>query len=147
MKLEWTAPPPEAFHQGGTLFYMEVAAALREHPGEWAVIPREFATPNSAKNGAATIRTGRNRAMPKGEFEAVAHERVVYARYVGEKEDDEEGTGPGASVVPIGGPVVEKYDPVKVREWAQSVGIEVSKHGRLPQSLIQKYEDAQKAEQ
>ncbi|RPF30377.1 Lsr2 family protein [Streptomyces sp. TLI_185] len=33
-------------------------------------------------------------------------------------------------------------DPVKVREWAQSQGIEVNARGRVPRDVIEKYQAA-----
>ncbi|WP_043686724.1 histone-like nucleoid-structuring protein Lsr2 [Streptomyces xylophagus] len=32
-------------------------------------------------------------------------------------------------------------DPIKVREWAKSQGIEVNARGRVPRDVIEKYED------
>ena len=32
-------------------------------------------------------------------------------------------------------------DPIKVREWAKSQGIEVNVRGRVPRDVIEKYED------
>lgn len=132
MKLEWTTPPPAAFYRGGNTFYTEVADLLRDRPGQWALVPRDFASVESAKNAAATIRAGRNKAMPPGEFEAVADGKTVYCRYRG---------GKGGDVVAIGG----RHDPATVRAWAAKEGIVVGSQGRLPQSIIQKYEDAHKA--
>ncbi|MEV0220377.1 Lsr2 family protein [Streptomyces sp. NPDC050704] len=38
---------------------------------------------------------------------------------------------------PAGGP-----DPIKVREWAKSQGIEINARGRVPRNVIEKYEAA-----
>jgi hypothetical protein len=67
--------------------HYKAAAALRERPGEWAMV-RTAATSNAARSAASQIREGRLTAYrPAGEFDAtsrtVGGEFRVYARYVG----------------------------------------------------------------
>lgn len=82
--IDFMGPPPQATTGSR---HAEIAAALKQRPGEWAVVRR---TDTANKSGAAAqaIRSGRLRAYaPTGAYEAVARtvdgEHRVYARYVG----------------------------------------------------------------
>jgi hypothetical protein len=55
-----------------------IAAALREQPGRWAMLP------DLPVSHTASISSGVNAAYrPAGEFEAVSRNGVLYARYQG----------------------------------------------------------------
>lgn len=140
MELVWKKPPPEAFVAQPNGFYALLATALREQPGEWAELPREYASSDSAKSAAANIRNGRVQALAKGQFEAVAHDKKIYARYVGHLVEESPDEAEAKVVQPSPTPT---HDPVKVRQWASEQGIEVSKHGRLPDGLLRQYAAAQ----
>jgi len=135
MDLEWKEPPPEALKpQLAAGFYGKVAVELRKRPEEWALVPREFASEESAKSAAMNIRNGRMVSMPRGHYEAVTSGRQLYVRYVGPK--GAETNSPRTDTRP------DSADPVKVRKWAAEQGIEVSRHGRLPDALVQQYVEA-----
>jgi hypothetical protein len=167
MDLEWGAPPPEAMLPprvaGG--FYGTLAKMLRERPNEWAVMPREYASVESARSAAANIRNGRVRAMPAGHFEVAVHEKTLWIRY------DEEGAKKAeaeAAEKPAEEPAAprqrpeqrraggrpryeddgsadeddRKAYPARVRAWATLNRIEVPKHGRLPNELMERYSAA-----
>jgi hypothetical protein len=142
LELKWGAPPAEALANPtqSNSFYVQVAAALRANPNEWAQVPREFASEDSAKNTATRIRQGRMASMPKGEFEAVSHGKDLWVRHTPPAED--EGEGNGGSVHPFKRPPAapSTTDASKVREWARSKGMDVPKHGRLSQELIDAYD-------
>lgn len=88
MSLRWEGPPPEVRANRATYKtkWAAIAATLRQHPGEWAVIEAK-ATHNAASSTANAIRSGVYRDMTRGEFEAASRavdgEYRVYARYVG----------------------------------------------------------------
>lgn len=70
--------------------HLEAAAALRERPGEWAVI-KTTPTSQAARSAATHIRTGLLAAYrPARSFEATSRtvegEHRVYARFVGQPE-------------------------------------------------------------
>ncbi|MEU6441370.1 hypothetical protein [Streptomyces sp. NPDC047046] len=76
-----------------TVAAVEIAAQLRARPGEWALIRTKTGdtkrAQSAAQSYARTIRTGRLRAYPVGQFEARARTAEsgvthVYARYVGD---------------------------------------------------------------
>lgn len=60
----------------------EVAAALQERPGMWAVWPVALSG-RRLHNKASQINSGRVAGMPPGEFEARVSEGVLYVRYIG----------------------------------------------------------------
>lgn len=140
LELKWGAPPAEALANPtqSNSFYVQVASALRAKPGEWAQVPREFASEDSAKNTATRIRQGRMASMPKGQFEAVSHDKNLWVKYTPPAEGEGEGNG-GGSVHPFKRSAGAS-EAAKVREWARSKGMDVPKHGRLPQELIDAYD-------
>lgn len=84
-------------------------------------------------------------SMPKGHFEAISHEKDLWVRAV-PVEDQPEGDDKGqGSVHPIRRTAPASPSSgvaAKIREWAAGQGIEVAKHGRLPQDLIDQYDEA-----
>lgn len=84
----WEEPPADGRgpRQAGHL--EPFAAALRDHPGQWARYPVAL-TEKSTSNAAVRIKTGSALSFgPAGAFEAVTRNvdgtRVLYVRYVGE---------------------------------------------------------------
>ena len=85
--LEWREPPTVS--SGGKPAKIALAAiALREHPGQWALITGDSGLSN--RTYASYIKTARITAWrPAGSFDAVSRKRPdgqfdIYARYVGE---------------------------------------------------------------
>lgn len=138
----WEDPPETALAKQARGRYKEFAAVLREHPKQWARLPGEKKTPESAKATALNIRAGRMTVFPKGEFEVVTEDVKIWVRYVGEDEQAPalpQQPGERASAVDA-----DSGRGAMVRQWARSQGIEVADRGRLPQSLIDSF-DAAKA--
>lgn len=137
--MQWEEPPAAALAkqpgEGG--FYGKVAAALRERPGVWAKVPRDYASEDSAKNTRSRLHSGRMAGVPKGEFEAVCHGKSIWMRAV--KRDGTEGSVHPIRQAPTAPPSGEA---ALIRKWAQEQGRAVPKHGRLPQELIDAYEEA-----
>lgn len=52
-------------------------------PGKWFVIDPPYNTPSSAASTAHDIRTGRNRALPKGLWDAASRECDLYVKFLG----------------------------------------------------------------
>ncbi|WP_405018149.1 hypothetical protein OHV05_15280 [Kitasatospora sp. NBC_00070] len=86
--VEFLGPPPPAETKHG-----RIAAALRDRPGEWAVVQR-VASIGRAASAAQAIRSAKLAAYgPPGAFQAVARtvqnghvvEHRVYARFVGQR--------------------------------------------------------------
>lgn len=80
-------PPADARTTKRGHDHFKAAAALRERPGEWALI-RTTSTSQAARSAAHQIREGRiNAYLPAGDFDAVsrsaAGEFRVFARFVG----------------------------------------------------------------
>lgn len=137
IRLQFEDPPAEAITGNkGSTFYREVAEALREAPGKWALLPREYGSENSAKSSAANIRRGRIQAMPEGQYEAVVKGSKIWVRYVG-------GGGEHADPTP-GQPVDLDAYPVRVRAWAAANGVDVPSRGRISGDVIRQYEEATK---
>jgi hypothetical protein len=149
LNLKWSEPPAEALANPtqSNSFYVQVAAALRAKPGEWAQIPREFASEDSAKNTATRIRQGRMASMPKGQYEAVSHKKELWIRYV----EPAEGT---PVEEPQQGPRLVSSQTARaardtnsvaaqIRAWAKNNGWpDLPNHGRLPQDAIAAYHEA-----
>jgi hypothetical protein len=137
MRLQFAEPPVEALQGNrGSSFYREVAEALREAPGKWAILPRDYSSENSAQSAAQNIRRGKIQAMPEGQYEAVLDKsaKKIYVRYVG-------NGGEHADPTP-GQPVDLDSYPVRVRTWAAANGIEVPSRGRISSEVIRQYEEA-----
>lgn len=87
-ELTWEEPPGTgAWAAGIRGKHAQVAAQLKEHPGQWAKIP-VTGGPVTARNMAYQIRKGEMAAYkPPGAFEAVSRtvdgQTCLYARYVG----------------------------------------------------------------
>jgi len=79
MKIEWVDELPAIDRGRARGKYQEFFDALRERPGQWAIMPVE--TPRSST--AAQIRRGTYRGSAPGEFEASHRGGCTYVRYVG----------------------------------------------------------------
>lgn len=141
MEILWEEPPAEAEDSGKRSRYREFAAALRAHPGRWAVLPTTSKTVSSAKNTATNIRLGKVSGFtPRGAFETKTHETKIYVRCV-------EGAPPADQPEgdPEEQPVLSTVEAdhgrgAMIRSWARSVGIDVPERGRLAQSIVSQYE-------
>lgn len=136
MELEWEEPPVEAFTNNPSGFYSLLAQALREKPGEWAIVPRKFATSSSAQATAGNIRRGKVGAMPKGKYEAVASDTKIWVRYVGDG-----SPAPDSGDEPTTARQRSEF-PARVRAWAREQGETMPDRGRLPDELVTRYEQA-----
>jgi hypothetical protein len=144
MEIEWEDPPEQVVlrARGAGGKYLEWAIALREEPGRWAVLPSD--TPRSEKTGsttAALIRRGKMKAFAGGRYDAVAEGAKIWVRYVGPLEEPDPGEGEGeGEPTPAAAPAVRNGpDPVAVRKWAHTIGLEVPAKGRLPSELVERY--------
>lgn len=88
VKLTWEEPPPINQAHGGSMVYDGITSALRERPGEWAII-KEFPRAH-AKRGwslSSRINRGKGTTWDTGFYEAAARtvDDVVrvYVRYTG----------------------------------------------------------------
>jgi hypothetical protein len=90
-EIEWEEPPPATGkYYGNVGKYVAIANALKNRPGEWAIVSRE-----TQGNLASIIKKGKVRGFaPAGSFEAVSRINpdntsrsnprcTVYARYIG----------------------------------------------------------------
>jgi hypothetical protein len=80
--IQWSEPPLDS--RGGGRRHRPIAEALKNKPGEWAMIGTY---PNARSSGqiAYAIRQASLVAYrPAGAFEAVGRRGQVFARYVGE---------------------------------------------------------------
>lgn len=85
-------PPAPRGGRNPSELNLDIAARLKEKPGEWAHV-RTRTTATRAASMAHHIRVGTSPCFrPKGAFEAAARlvgdEHRVYARYVGERGED-----------------------------------------------------------
>lgn len=71
-------PPSAVGKSWGTVPHALIAAALKEQPGRWAMLP-DFSIGNSAVIRGGTVGVYR----PAGSFESIIRDGAVYARYVG----------------------------------------------------------------
>lgn len=145
LELKWGEPPAEALANPtqSNSFYVQVAAALRAKSGQWAELPREFASEDSAKNTATRIRTGRMASMPKGEFEAVAYEKTLWMRHVSGGVDESEQPPAGPRLVSPRPARDSTNVSAQIRAWAKGNGFpDLPAHGRLPQGVIEAYRTA-----
>jgi len=84
MPIEFREPPRAKGGRAALMDHGEVAAALRAHPGEWALIA------TASSDLAQSVKHARRKAYaPAGSFEATTRARSdgrfdVYARFVGE---------------------------------------------------------------
>lgn len=90
--LVWEEPPDKGVSK--QVWHKDVARELEANPGRWARVG-SYATSNSASAVALQIRQGKISAYePPGAFEAAARtvnsEPRVYARYLGDPEDEDE---------------------------------------------------------
>jgi hypothetical protein len=69
--------------------WKNITAQLKAKPGDWAIIEAEGAkgTNSAAQATSRNIRNGRIKGIKAGEFDAVTRGSVVYARYIGKKND------------------------------------------------------------
>jgi hypothetical protein len=82
-EIEWEDPPDAILNRERRGKYDDFADALRERPQQWAVAPFER-TIKGADSLVNSIRHGKMRTFPKGEFEAVCdrHTGKVWVRYI-----------------------------------------------------------------
>lgn len=90
-EVKWTeGPPPPAAGRPGGLDYEDLAAQLREQPGDWAAVDADALTRRQLQQVATRINRGDIIAFqPKGAFEALtrslADDRAtLFVRFVGE---------------------------------------------------------------
>jgi hypothetical protein len=123
--------------------YDEFAAAVRERPNEWAVLPGQKATVDSAKGTAMNIRQGRMKAfMPKGKWDAVVDGTTIYVRYTGEATASTGGEDVQQEQVTVEGG--KKVEASVIRAWARENGFsDLPERGRLPGNVIAAFEEAQ----
>lgn len=82
----WQDPPASAVDGRRSTSHEHLADALRDRPGEWALIAR-YQTRDRASSVASHIRRGRAAAWePAGAFEAAFDGGDLYARYVKEEQ-------------------------------------------------------------
>ena len=95
-EIVWKRPPRQLRRIGVRRYRgARVAAQLRMHPGEWALIGT-FASDSTAASRASQIRRAYRSAStkadspwaPAGSFEAVADGCEVYARFMGDVRDE-----------------------------------------------------------
>lgn len=159
----WEAPPQAALDAQTVArsTYGEFALALRDRPNEWAKVPRVFASNDSARNTATNMRRGHVKGFVKGEYETIAHETQIWARFIGPKDGQDAPATPAPPRAPrkqtvaTPSPAPKDLDegddgsaspdetmafPARVRVWAKLNGFEVAAHGRLPSAVIEAYE-------
>lgn len=113
--------------------YQEFAVALREHEGQWAVLPEpegEERTPGGANATAQNIRNGKVKGFaPKDSYEVALKGTKIWVRYKGN---------------PMEVKVIEPDEDLgkRVRRWAANEGIEVPKHGRLSNAILRQWAEA-----
>lgn len=93
---DWAVPPPRPSSGRGRSpnpRLIQASDTLRDHPGKWARVAA-YAKASSASALVGRILTGKAPFEPKGDFEAVSREGVVYARFVGAVEQIPEGESP-----------------------------------------------------
>lgn len=144
MQIEWEEPPTAVLARLGRGRYEEFAAALREHPGRWAVLPGEQRTDKGGKATAQNLRGGKMRGFPKGEFEALSADGKVWVRYMAPAEPQDGVPEPQEAAEPDG-EEGDKPSTATVRAWAQRQGITVPDRGRLPQEIFDRYDKAAEA--
>ena len=146
----WEDPPEHAIATGQRSRYAALHAALREHPGRWAVLPGEKASVDSAKGTAMNIRNGRMRGFTKGQFDTRVDRTKVYVRYIGPAEGatppdgaQETGADAGDDEVAVG---ASSTAPLIVRAWAGQNGFaDIPDRGGFRQHIIHAFEEAQEA--
>lgn len=83
-QINWQEPPT-----GYKYDWEPFAAALKDHPGKWALFDKEV-NPNTGWR----IRRGKHTAFQGGTFQAVTRkgkkQYLLYARYMGEDEGQEQ---------------------------------------------------------
>lgn len=154
--LVWDSPSEAAIRAVRKTPYTNIAEALRLREGQWARLPGEKATPESARNLAQNIRRGTMKDFPKGMFESVADGRYVFCRYVGppsaetiaasreeEPGSDELPDDEGAPEGSPGGSAPEgeasRVDAAAIRAWAGQNGFDIKERGRLSPEVISAY--------
>lgn len=141
----WEEPPPTALFAGQKRgSYTEFAAALREHPGRWGVLPGERKTSESAKNTAQNVRRGVMKDFPKGQFETAVDHTKVYVRFVGD--DQQDGPAKSQSAAPASeGGADEPADSKRIRAWGRANGFDLPDRGRMPAEVYEAYRRAHAA--
>lgn len=152
--IQWEEPPAHAIlgpgqHRGR---YAEIATALRENPGRWALLPSPTGerTEKGAAATAQNIRRGKVKGFEAGQkvFETAVDGVKVYVRVKpdvdeaeatqpeGEsdeqsEEEEEAGDGPGGKAIAS-----------DIRAWARERGMDVPDRGRLPREITDAYLNA-----
>jgi hypothetical protein len=151
MDLVWEMPPQDALTATRRGPYTDVIRALKENPGQWARIPRDFKSEDSAKNAATNMRRGIGSFAPRGSFEAVSKGAVVWARIVGgedgdnperDGDDDAEDNGSASAKGAGSSRTAPDTDPElsqRVRAWAKEQGYEVAERGRMSRDVFDAY--------
>lgn len=140
MEVQWEEPPELALLAAGRKAtpYMELAVALRQHPGRWAVVPDngQPRTLKAAQSLAQNIRRGITKGFTKGEYETAVWEGKVWVRYA----------PPAAAQEGEAAPQDDADDAVAsapvVRKWAKEHGLDVPDRGRLPEDVFRRYAQA-----
>lgn len=92
MSIKFEDPPPPR-RRGKKSPFAEIAQELKASPGQWAVIAK-YDKVDRPRAMVVAINSGRYSIWePAGHFEAVSRlvegEYCLYARYLGEEDDDE----------------------------------------------------------
>lgn len=156
MEIQWERPPEAVVlraRSGQGAKYVDFAIALREHPGEWAVLPADLPSAKSAGLLCQNIRRGVQKAFaPKGSFEAVYEDTKVWVRCLPEDQrppapapaqpaadvdDGDKSPEPPREEAQQPAPAAAAGDAIapKIRAWAREHGYEVPERGRLPRDI------------
>lgn len=66
---------------------MKFALALKDNPGQWAVLPAEYTSASSAKAAAQNLRRGKVKGFePDGAFTTAIDDLTIYVKFVEEEE-------------------------------------------------------------
>ena len=87
-EVQWVDEPPQVVTIRAKWGETErMVAPLRERPGQWAKLPKQFASPARASEFAHRLKRGAFAGVAAGDFETVARKDgdnpSVYARYIG----------------------------------------------------------------
>ena len=145
--IQWEEPPAHAIvgpgQQRGK--YAEIATALRENPGRWALLPSPTGdrTEKGAAATAQNIRRGKVKGFEDGQkvFETAVDGVKVYVRVKPDVDEAEPAQSEGDddqseeeevddADVPGGRPLA-----ADIRAWAIETGLSVPDRGRLPREI------------
>ncbi len=141
--IQWRTPPEHVLNQQRRTQYDDFADALKQRPQEWAVLPGEKGSVDSARSTALNIRNGRMSAFkPKGQWEAVTDGTTIYVRFKGEPSTEGEDVQQEHVEVEGG----RKVEASVIRAWARENGFDMPERGRLGANVIAAFEEAQDGE-